>query len=320
MSTILADRSAMLIVLVFGVVAMALVAGVVLWRESGSRVLAARMSSVTSRWEPEVVAGNTKWYEPLLGVLRGVGQQIGRSRVFSQKDIKELEQAISAAGYNPRELVPMLIGAKILAMVLVPSLTYLVCYLRGVGGTHLMMFVVMSIPVGMLVPDWIIQFLRRPYVKAIKNGIPDSLDLLVVCTEAGMGFESAVARVAAEIGSSNPAIALELAILSHELKVLPDRSQALLNFGERSGVEALKRLATILAQTLKYGTPLGQSMRAIAAELRRERMVKLEEKAAQLPALLVLPLILFVMPSLFIILIGSSILRLMDSFSTFSVQ
>lgn len=316
----MSDRNLVFLLIVGGLAVMSLVIGLVIWRESSGRVLESRMASVISRWEPEAVSKPVKWYEPVLRLVHGVGQSIGRSRVFSQKDIKELEQAISAAGYNPRELVPMLIGAKILAMVLVPAATYVVCLLRDVGQTHLMMFVVMSIPVGMLVPDWIIQFLRRPYVKAIKNGIPDALDLLVVCTEAGMGFESAVARVASEIGASNPAIALELAILSHELKVLPDRSNALLNFGERSGVEALKRLATILAQTLKYGTPLGQSMRAIAAELRRERMVKLEEKAAQLPALLVLPLILFIMPALFIVLIGSSILRLIDSMSTFSVQ
>ncbi len=316
----MSDRLLVLAVLIVAIGAMTLLAGLLIWREATTRALESRMSSVVARWDIEEAGPRSnRWYEPLLGIVRSVGQSIGRSRVFSQKDIKELEQAISAAGYNPRELVPVLIGAKILAMVLVPAIAYFLCLLRSVTQTHMLMFVVMSIPVGMLVPDWIIQFLRRPYIKAIKNGIPDALDLLVVCTEAGMGFESAVLRVSNEIGASNPAIALELVILSHELKVLPDRGQALMNFGERSGVEALKRLATILAQTLKYGTPLGQSMRAIAAELRRERMVALEEKAAQLPALLVLPLILFIMPSLFIILIGSSILRLMDSMSTFSV-
>ncbi len=318
----MSDRTLVVFVLMAGVAAMTVLAGVLIWREALARTMEARLTSVISRWDSEeeearAGAGVRRWFEAPKRLLRRIGQSITRSRVFSQKDIMELEQAISAAGYNPRELVPMLIGAKILAMVLVPASTYIACLLRSVGETHMLIYVVISIPVGMLVPDWIIQFLRRPYVRAIKNGIPDALDLLVVCTEAGMGFESAVERVANEIGASNPAIALELAILSHELKVLPDRSQALLNFGQRSGVEALKRLSTILAQTLKYGTPLGQSMRAIAAELRRERMVKLEEKAATLPALLVLPLILFIMPSLFIVLIGSSMLRLLDALATF---
>ncbi len=315
----MSDRLLVLLTLIVAIASMAGLAGVLIWREATSRTLSARLASVTTRSETEIVtrAPTGGLFAPLLRMAHGVGKSIGQSRVFSQKDIKELEQAISAAGYNPRELVPVLIGAKIMSMVLVPATTFALCYLKGVTETHRLMFVVMSIPVGMLAPDWVIQFLRRPYIKAIKNGIPDALDLLVVCTEAGMGFESAVVRVSSEIGASNPAIALELAILSHELKVLPERGQALMNFGERSGVEALKRLATILAQTLKYGTPLGQSMRAIAAELRRERMTKLEEKAAQLPALLVIPLIFFIMPALFIILIGSSILRLMDSMATF---
>jgi tight adherence protein C len=313
----MSDRALVLAVLMAGIVAMAALAGVLIWREALARNMEARLVRVTSRWDDSQARGSRHWVELPSRLLRHIGQAISRSRVFSQKDILQLEQAISAAGYNPRELVPTLIGAKILAMVLVPASAYLLCLLRSVTEAHTLIFVVLSIPVGMLAPDWIIQFLRRPYVRAIKNGIPDALDLLVVCTEAGMGFESAVERVANEIGASNPAIALELAILSHELRVLPDRGQALTNFGERSGVEALKRLSSILAQTLKYGTPLGQSMRAIAAELRRERMINLEEKAAKLPALLVLPLILFIMPSLFIVLIGSSILRLMDALTAF---
>jgi tight adherence protein C len=313
----MSDRVLVLLVLMLGIAAMSALAAVLIWREALARDMEARMTEVVSRWDARRDAGSQQWYSGLLRGVRRIGLEIGKSRVFSQKDIRELEQAISAAGYNPRELVPMLIGAKILAMVMIPASTYLICLLRGAAESRLLIYVVLSIPIGMLLPDWVIQFLRRPYVRAIKNGIPDALDLLVVCTEAGMGFESAVERVANEIGASNPAMAVELSILSHELKVLPERGEALRNFGERSGVEALKRLSTILVQTLKYGTPLGQSLRSIAAELRRERTVKLEEKAAKLPAMLVMPLILFIMPSLFIILIGSSILRLIDALTSF---
>lgn len=309
----MSDRMLVLIVLMLGIVAMSSVAGVMIWREALARDMEARMTAVVSRWDAARPTGPKAWYGGLVRFMQRIGARISRSRFFSQNDIRELEQAISAAGYNPRELVPMLIGAKILAMVLIPASTYMVCLVRGASESHLLTYVVLSIPVGMLLPDWIIQFLRRPYVRAIKNGIPDALDLLVVCTEAGMGFESAVERVATEIGASNPAMAVELSILSHELKVLPDRGEALRNFGQRSGVDALKRLASILTQTLKYGTPLGQSLRAIAAELRRERTVRMEEKAAKLPAMLVMPLILFIMPALFIILIGSSMLRLIDA-------
>ena len=99
--------------------------------------------------------------------------------------------------------------------------------------------------------------------------------------------------------------------------MLPDRRQAIMNLGLRSGADGLKRLAAILAQTMQFGTPLTQGLRAVAAELRRERMTALEAKAARLPALLVLPMILFIMPCLFVVLMGPSMLRLMDALSAY---
>jgi len=104
-----------------------------------------------------------------------------------------------------------------------------------------------------------------------------------------------------------------LSTLLDELRVLPDRREAFANFGRRSGVEAIRRLATMLGQTLNYGTPLADALRAVSADLRRERMLALEAKCARLPALLVLPLIIFIMPALFIVLAGSPVLRLLDS-------
>ena len=171
----------------------------------------------------------------------------------------------------------------------------------------------LALPVGLLGPDWILYFVRRPYVAALRRGLPDALDLLVVCTEAGMGLEAALEHVATEISRSNPAIGIAMSKLLDELRVLPDRREAFTNFGRRSGVDAFRRLATMLGQTLQYGTPLGQALRSVATDLRRERMTALEAKCARLPAMLVLPLILFIMPALFIVLAGSPMLRVLDS-------
>ena len=113
------------------------------------------------------------------------------------------------------------------------------------------------------------------------------------------------------------AIAVEFSMLQHELQMLPDRHQAILNLGLRSGAVGLKRLSAILAQTMAYGTPLVQGLRAVANELRRERMIALEAKAARLPALLVLPMILFIMPCLFIVLMGPLVVRLMDALNNY---
>jgi tight adherence protein C len=100
--------------------------------------------------------------------------------------------------------------------------------------------------------------------------------------------------------------------------MLPDRRKAFANFGNRSGVEGLQRLAAMLGQALQYGTPLSQALRGVANELRHERMNKLEEKAVRLPALLIFPLIFFIMPSLYIVLLGTSFLQLYDALSTFT--
>src|SRR5262249_43058143 len=148
------------------------------------------------------------------------------------------------------------------------------------------------------------------YLAALRRGVPDALDLLVVCTEAGMALESALEHVSSEIRHSNPVIAVALTKLLDEMRVLPDRREAFRNFAEWSGVEGARRVATMMGQALQYGTPLSQALRTVALDLRRERMIALEAKAARLPVLLVMPLTLFIMPSLFIVLVGPALLRL----------
>jgi tight adherence protein C len=115
---------------------------------------------------------------------------------------------------------------------------------------------------------------------------------------------------------SNAATSLALNKLLDDMRVLPDRRDAFRNFADRTGVDGARRVATMLAQSMKYGTPLSQALRTVALDLRRERMTALESKASQLPAMLTLPLILFIMPSLFIVLIGPAFLHLGDMFRT----
>ncbi len=115
------------------------------------------------------------------------------------------------------------------------------------------------------------------------------------------------------MAGSNRAIALEMTILVQELRLLPDRRMALQRMGERTGMESFRRLGATLSQTLRYGTPLAAALRTLAAEMREERMLRIEEKAIRLPALLIGPLILFILPALFIALIGPSVVELGNS-------
>ncbi len=146
----------------------------------------------------------------------------------------------------------------------------------------------------------------------IRKALPDAFDLLVICAEAGLGLDAALDRVAREIASATPELAEEIGITGVELGFLPDRRMALNGLAERVQLPAMKALINTLVQSEKYGTPLAQALRVLAAELRDERMMKAEEKAAKLPATLTVPMVLFILPTLFIVLMGPAILQVLD--------
>jgi tight adherence protein C len=133
----------------------------------------------------------------------------------------------------------------------------------------------------MMLPNWGMGLLRRPYQASLRRGIPDALDLMVVCAEAGLGLDSAVERVAQEMKQSDRPVGIEFSLIMPEMRIFPDRRVALTNLAERTGQLALKRLAATIVQTLKYGTPLGLGLRTLAAEMLNERMIQFEERAGQ---------------------------------------
>lgn len=149
----------------------------------------------------------------------------------------------------------------------------------------------------------------------IMKGLPDALDLLVICVEAGLGLDAALNRVADEMGRSYPELADEFALTAVELGFLNERRQALKNLTNRADLAAIRGVVNTLMQTEKYGTPLAQSLRVLSSEFRNERMMKAEEKAAKLPATLTVPLVVFIMPALFVVLLGPAVLRAIDGFS-----
>jgi len=248
----------------------------------------------------------------LLDILTSIGERLRHKAVMSEKDILNLERSIMAAGFNPRSAVSVFLGIKAALLLAFPVLGYTAATFYG--SENAMLIAAACGFVGLMAPNWALGFMRRRYVKALNKGLPDAMDMLVVCAEAGLGLDSAVERVAREMAGSNPAVASEFALLAHELRVLPDRRQALSRLGERALVELLKRLAATLGQTFRFGTPLAQALRILASEARQDRIARLENKAARLPALMVLPLILFIMPCLFIVLIGPSVVALAGGF------
>ncbi|WP_373086977.1 type II secretion system F family protein [Sneathiella sp.] len=169
--------------------------------------------------------------------------------------------------------------------------------------------------VGYMLPDILVKNKVAKRYALIRKSLPDALDLLVICTEAGLNLDSGLDRVCREIANSAPELADELGLTSIEIGFLPDRKQALANLANRVDIQAMTTLVNTLVQTEKYGTPLAVALRVLAAEMREERLMKAEEKAARLPAIMTVPMIIFILPALFIVLIGPAVLKALDAFS-----
>jgi tight adherence protein C len=139
--------------------------------------------------------------------------------------------------------------------------------------------------------------------------------MLVMCAESGLSLEPAMFRVGTEIQGAHPAVGAEFLLTCSEFQVSTDSTGVLNNLGERSGLPEMKRVVATLSQTLQYGTPLAEALRVLSGEMRTELLTKFEEKAARLPVLLTLPMILFILPSLFLVVGGPAILQAMRLFS-----
>jgi tight adherence protein C len=182
------------------------------------------------------------------------------------------------------------------------------------GGIKFLLAIVGAAIVGWLAPLNAVRFTLRRHRRAVAEGLPDSLELLAVCVEAGLSLENALQRVARELAASHPALATELSLTWAEIIILPSRDQALMNLADRVDLPSVRSVVSTLAQTMRFGTPLSQSLRVVAADLRNDQMIRLEERANKLPALMTIPVMLFILPTIFMVVGGPAVLKLMDTF------
>ena len=168
---------------------------------------------------------------------------------------------------------------------------------------------------GFFAPDVFIKNLIKKRAHQMELGLPDALDLLVICAEAGLSLDASLMRVSRELELTWRELAEEFGITAGELTYLPDRKQAFDNLNSRTNMASVRGVVNTLLQTAKFGTPLAQSLRILAAEFRDARLIRAEEKAARLPAMLTVPMILFILPTLFIVLLGPAGMSIADTFS-----
>jgi tight adherence protein C len=177
-----------------------------------------------------------------------------------------------------------------------------------------LMVTIGSVVFGAYAPDLLVKNATKKRQDTIRKSLPDALDLMVICAEAGLSLDATLMRVAQEMERACPPLADELSLTGLELGFLPDRRKALQNLAMRVDLPAVRGVVNTLLQAERYGTPLAHSLRIMSAESRNERIMKAEEKAARLPAILTVPMIVFILPPLFIVLLGRAILNTIDAF------
>ena len=240
-------------------------------------------------------------------------------KVLQQSQLEIIQQKLAQAGIRRKELGIVVIFARMVLPVVLGGfaafMIYGVNYFPTWGGMKKLIAFAAAVGAGYKGPEVYIQNLISKRTDAIRKGLPDALDLLVICAEAGLTVDAAFARVAKELGRAYPELGDEFTLTSIELAFLTDRRSAFENLAYRVNLEAVKGVVTTMIQTERYGTPLASALRVLSAEFRNERMMRAEEKAARLPAIMTVPLILFILPVLFIVILGPAACSIGDAFS-----
>ena len=252
-----------------------------------------------------------------MGMMRRV---IQRFNLMRTQQATKIVDRLAEAGWRSKDALVAFLFMKICLPFVFGAAAVFAIY--GIGIIDVppifqLLLAMMCVVIGAYVPEVFVKNAIQKRRKLIQKGLPDTLDLLVICAEAGLALDAALTRVSREMERSCPEVADEFSLTAVELGFLPDRKQALKNLIKRVRLPSIRGVVNTLMQTEKYGTPLSQALRVLATEYRNERMLKAEEKATKLPALLTVPLIVFIMPTLFIVLLGPAILRAIDGLSNF---
>lgn len=248
-----------------------------------------------------------------VGLMRRV---ITRLNLLRGQQADAMALALARAGYRNRDalvvylffklaLPPLAGGLAVLAVLSLPAVRE-----QPMIGLLCAMTAVVA---GAYLPDLLVRNIADKRRERIQRALPDALDLMVVCAQAGLTLEAALTRTARETRDWCPDIADEFGLTAIELGFLPDRGQALANLVKRADLPSVRALVMTLQQTEKYGTPLAQSLRVLVSEYRNTRLLKAEEKAARLPATLTVPLVVFILPCLFVVLLGPAIIGTIDA-------
>ncbi len=270
-----------------------------------------RISSVVAQSQPRASFADT---------LRSTGtslssmvKQFERVVPKSQAETSVIQQRMIRAGYRKDSTLSIFYGAK----VLIPAALCLVVFFTGIGKGNPFVIYVAAAGLGYLVPDFWLGRKIKARQKEIRLGLPDVLDMLVICVEAGLGLDQATQKAAQELASAHPALCDELNIVVLEQSAGRARTDAWKHLAERTDVPTVRSLASTLIQAEQYGTSVAKTLRTHSDTLRTQRIQQVEEMAAKTTVKLIFPLVLFIFPCLFLVTLGPAAIVMADAFKNF---
>jgi tight adherence protein C len=232
----------------------------------------------------------------------------------SDQEVSVIKQRLTRAGYRNENAMKVFYGCK----VLVPVTLAIICAVTGLASLAPFFVYLIALGGGFLAPDFWLGKKIAARQKKLTRGLPDVLDLLVICMEAGLSLDQATSRSAEELASSQPEICDELNVVVLEQRAGRARSESWKNMSERTGVECLRNLVSMLVQTEQFGTSIAKMLRVHADTLRVQRVQMIEELASKTSVKLVFPLVLFIFPALFLVTLGPAAIVMAESFSSLS--
>ena len=246
--------------------------------------------------------------------VRGI---LSNFKMLQDDQIKKTQIRLMQAGIRTKDLAFFIIFARLVLPIVLGIAAVVYVYVLDAhpdwGAFKKYAVVAVSLIGGYKAPDlWLTNKVKKRS-DAVRKGLPDALDLLVICAEAGLTVDAAFNRVAKELGKAYPELGDEFGLTAIELGFLSERRQAFENLATRVDLDAVRGVVTTMIQTEKYGTPLASALRVLSAEFRNERMMRAEEKAARLPAIMTVPLILFILPTLFVVILGPASCSISDN-------
>lgn len=250
--------------------------------------------------------------------MGGIRTFVDKLKLLQSSRSKNIALKLARAGYRSKDALVFYSFSKFLSPI--AGIIVAVIVVLGLNVVEKQLYQALValgiVALGYYAPDLAIKNVADKRTKEIQKSLPDALDLIVICAEAGLTLDSAMNKVAREMGPANPELGDEFMLTGIELGFLPERRQALMNLADRCELGSIRSVVATLIQTEKYGTPLAQSLRVLSAEFRNERLMRAEEKAARLPAIMTIPLIMFILPTLFVVLLGPAACQVKDQFIT----